>query len=62
MSDQSDDRDIICPYCQNAWQAEAADYSDEETTRECDECGKEFIYYTQFDVAHHTMKIKEESK
>ena len=51
---RSDDLNIICPYCGDEYQAEGEDYSEDEIEETCDNCGKEYIRWTEFSVTHHT--------
>jgi transposase-like protein len=47
--------DVICPYCKNEYQREAADYSEDRRIEKCDNCGKKFHTYDDFSVAHNTQ-------
>jgi hypothetical protein len=58
MSDESDNCNVICPYCQSTYQAEAEDYSEEEREEECRKCGNTFILWEEFEVTHNTKKKK----
>jgi len=55
---QSDGCNIICPYCGNKTQADSCDgdASEDTSTRECDECGKEFVLYASISVTYHTAQ------
>ena len=47
------DYNVECPYCGDAYQAEAEDYSEDEREQECDECGKKYFLHQNFTVTHH---------
>ena len=51
---ESDDCNVICPYCKEEYQAEAEDFSEEEREEECFSCGKTYLLYQSFSVTHHT--------
>jgi hypothetical protein len=51
---QSDDNNVICPYCKHEFQPEAEDYSEDIRTHECFECGKKFRMYQIFSVSHYS--------
>lgn len=59
--DQSDDCNIICPYCGHSRQAEPCDGDAEETPKddECDECGKCFVRYAQISITYCTKQMEE---
>ena len=52
--DESDDNDVICPYCQYKYQPEGEDYDEEQRQEGCDECGKSFWLAQESSVTHHT--------
>lgn len=54
--DQSDDCDIICPYCGHSWQARPCDGYADETPKddECEECGKGFVRYAEISITYCT--------
>ncbi len=54
--DQSDDCNIICPYCGHSRQAEACDGDADEkpTDDECEDCGKTFVRYAEISVTYRT--------
>ena len=45
---------VICPYCGNAYHAEAEDYNSNEREEECNKCNKVYLVYQDFEVTHHT--------
>lgn len=51
---QSDDCDVICPYCGADYQAEAEDFSETEREEECFKCKRVYVVYQEFVVTHHT--------
>ena len=58
MSDyveQMDDVDVICPYCNERYQPEAADYSEDERVEECESCGKKYHHWDTFSITHETQ-------
>ena len=59
MSNNTGDNDIyvICPYCNNGYIPEPAEYSEHEREIECERCGKLFLAWEEFSVTHHTRKI-----
>jgi len=50
---ESDDSNVICPYCKHTYQPEAEDYSDDAREEECGKCGKKYHVWQEFSVAHH---------
>lgn len=56
-------KEIVCPYCgyefRDSWEL-AGDDGDEQQT-DCDECGKDFLYYADIDVTYCTRKIKKDA-
>lgn len=56
---QSDDEYVICPYCEaksgDCWEW----VTGQEQTMKCDECGKEFRYWAEYDVTYNTESIEE---
>lgn len=51
---QWDDSNVICPYCRNAYQAEASSYTEEIVEETCDECGKTYLRWDDFSITHRT--------
>ena len=53
---QLDDCYIICPHC--GYRIRAApcdgDANEDPTERECDECGKPFIFYASISITYNT--------
>ena len=47
------DKERTCPYCGAEIFVEADEYSEEDRTEECPDCGKKFIAYETFQVTHH---------
>ncbi len=56
--EQSDDTDIICPYCGNRTQAESCDNDPYEQETDCDECGKTFVQWANISIDYHTAPKK----
>lgn len=54
--DQSDDCNIICPYCGHSRKAEPCDGDADEcrTEEDCYECKKTFVRYAEISVTFHT--------
>lgn len=52
--DQCDDNNSICPYCEESYQVEGEDYSEDEQEIECSGCGKKYYLHQSFSVTHHT--------
>lgn len=52
--DQIDSSDSICPYCEDSYQVEAEDYSENTQTIECDNCGNKYYLSQPFSVDHCT--------
>lgn len=50
---QLDDNYAICPYCNNKWEVESEDYSEDSRKIECD-CGKKYYLHESFSITHHT--------
>ena len=48
-----DSSNRICPYCEEKYQVEAEDYSENPTVEECEYCGKKFHSHDSFSVDHH---------
>lgn len=59
---QSDECNIICPYCLKSYQAESEDFSDKVREEECFNCGKTFEVWQDFSVTHHTRPIAAREK
>jgi hypothetical protein len=59
---QSDSCDVICPYCDARYQAEAEDFNEKQRDEECQECGKTYILWQEFDVTHRTEPKQEGAK
>ena len=57
---QSDDCNVICPYCLSEYQAEAEDYSEREREEECFKCGKTYLLSDDFTVTHNTRPMPTE--
>ena len=51
---QSDSCNVICPYCEGSYQAEAEDYDTEQRNEECGLCGKIYVVWQEFEVTNHT--------
>ena len=51
---QSDDCNVICPYCKASYQAEAEDFSEIDREEECFTCGKTYILSDECTITHHT--------
>ncbi len=60
--EQSDDCNVICPYCLNAYQAESEDYDENEREEECGKCGKTYLVSQSFSVTHHTRPSELEGR
>ena len=52
FDEQSDDSEMICPYCKEAYQPEGEDYDDSGHIAECDDCGKKYHARQDFSVTH----------
>lgn len=52
---QSDDCNVICPYCLSSYQAEAEDYNDRERDETCFKCKRVYTVWQEFEVTHHTQ-------
>ena len=52
--DQIDDNDSICPYCEERYQVECEDYSEDDQIIECHQCGKKYHLCQSFTVNHCT--------
>jgi hypothetical protein len=48
---------VICPHCQEFYQAEGADYSETEREETCEICGGRYMLYEEFTVTHHTRAM-----
>lgn len=51
---QSDDCNVIYPYCLAEYQAEAESYSEREREETCFECKRVYILHDEFTVTHCT--------
>jgi|SRR5882672_7246667 len=51
---ESDDNNVICPYCKHTYQPESEDYSEDIREVQCFECEKKFRVYQSFSVSHHS--------
>jgi HD superfamily phosphohydrolase len=54
---QMDSCNVICPYCLHEYQAECEDFNENEREEECENCGKTYLLYQEFDVTHHTRPV-----
>jgi len=57
MSDYTDEIDgdnVICPYCKHEYQPDHEDFSEDERTEECSNCGKFYHIHQSFSVDHHS--------
>ena len=54
---QSDELNVICPYCLYAYQAEAADYDEHERTERCSKCERDFLLHDEMSVTHYTRPL-----
>jgi len=54
---QSDTCNVICPWCEAAYQAEARDFDEDERVEECFKCGKAYILYDEMEIIHHTRPV-----
>ena len=52
--DQSDDCNVICPYCLKSYQAEAEDFSENEREETCFHCKRVYILHDEATVTHYT--------
>lgn len=54
FNSESDDCNVICPYCGYSYQPEAAEYSETVREEDCDKCKKTYVVHQAFEVTHHT--------
>lgn len=54
FSDVYNNHEVECPYCGYAYQAEGEDYSEDERSEECENCGKKYYHSDSFTVTHET--------
>ena len=52
--DQSDDCDVICPYCKSSYQAEAETFSENEREETCFECKRVYLMHAEATVTYYT--------
>ena len=52
--DKCDESNSICPYCENYYQVESEDYSEDTQEIECEYCGMKYYLHQSFSVTHHT--------
>ena len=52
--EQSDDCNVICPYCQASYQAEAECFSEDEREEECFSCKRTYILHDECTITHYT--------
>ena len=62
VEDQYDSTYVICPYCQNKYQAESEDTEEDERDVECDKCGNTFILREEISIEHCTRAKEEDDK
>lgn len=43
---------VICPYCKHTYKPSSEDYSEDEQTNECSECGKKYALRQSYTVTH----------
>lgn len=55
ISETMDDCLRICPYCENSYQVESEDYSEDAREEECDHCGKKYYACDSFLVTHYAV-------
>ena len=55
--DQSDDCNVICPYCLSSYQSEGEDEHDEEREETCFTCKRVYLLRDEFTVTHYTRAI-----
>lgn len=52
-------KEVVCPYCgkkfSDSW--ELAKAQDDEIQEDCDECGKKFIYTTDYTVTFYSHQV-----
>ncbi len=58
---QMDDCLVICPYCKDSYQAEAADFSESEREETCFKCKRVYVLYDEFTVTHNTRPKERKS-
>lgn len=50
------EKNIKCPYCDHEWE-DSWEFTDDEGTHECHECGKEFNVSRDIDITYSTSRI-----
>ncbi len=53
-TDQVDSCNAICPYCEEEYQVEAEDYSENSRIEQCDSCGMKYHIHQEFTVDTRT--------
>jgi hypothetical protein len=51
---ESDDVDVICPYCGHRYQFEIEGFNEDERTEVCYKCGKKYWLSNEVVVENHT--------
>lgn len=54
---QCDELNVICPYCQYAYQAESCDYDEQERKTTCGRCDRDFLLYDEITIRHYTRPL-----
>ncbi len=47
---------VVCPYCGSLCGEDMARGQDDDVHYECDECGKTFIYFTDYQISYTSRK------
>jgi uncharacterized Zn-finger protein len=61
IKEQSDDTNVICPYCLNSYQPYSEDFDENDREKTCHHCGNVYILCDRCSITHHT-RPKPEAK
>ena len=60
MKHERDGEYIICPHCGEKYGDCWEWVRETDEVRECDECGKSYRYWAEYDVTYHACEVSEE--